>query len=189
MHPVDQAAQQPDFFSFRAQLLVALAKRDVDGLMSVVHKDIKNSFGGNDGIDEFRETWFSERPGASIWETLTSVLALGGIFTSEAKFSAPYVFSLWPRDVSGFDYVAVTGSGVRVRSKPSATSAPLATVSYSILEVPQDLEAPEGWVAVKLLSGATGYVDRRYVRSPIDYRATFRKIDGKWQMTVLIAGD
>ena len=28
-----------------------------------------------------------------------------------------------------------------------------------------------------------------FVRSPIDYRAFFKKIDGKWRMTTFIAGD
>jgi hypothetical protein len=54
--PVDQAAAQPDFFSFRAQLQAALARRDVDAVLAVVHPEIKNSFGGNDGIAEFRTT-------------------------------------------------------------------------------------------------------------------------------------
>lgn len=47
--PVDQAPTQPDFFSFRAQLIATLARRDVPALLDVVHQNIKNSFGGNDG--------------------------------------------------------------------------------------------------------------------------------------------
>jgi hypothetical protein len=57
LRPVDEATAQPDFFSFRAQLLAAIARRDVQALLSVVHKDIKNSFGGNGGIDEFKTLW------------------------------------------------------------------------------------------------------------------------------------
>ena len=34
--PHDEASQQPDFFSFRARLLVSLAGRDTTGLLNVV---------------------------------------------------------------------------------------------------------------------------------------------------------
>jgi hypothetical protein len=39
------------------------------------------------------------------------------------------------------------------------------------------------------LDGKTGYVTSRLVRSPIDYRAMFNKIGGRWQMTFFAAGD
>ena len=47
----------------------------------------------------------------------------------------------------------------------------------------------ESWRAVRLPDGRAGFVDRRYLRSPIDYRAAFARIDGRWQMTLFLAGD
>ena len=42
---------------------------------------------------------------------------------------------------------------------------------------------------MQLDGGKTGYVTSRLARSPIDYRAMFNKIGGRWQMTFFAAGD
>ena len=83
--PVDQAAAQPDFFTFRTQLKAAIARRDIQALLAVVRKDIKNSFGGTDGVDEFKQIWELDKPGTLILETLARVLALGGRRTRRAR--------------------------------------------------------------------------------------------------------
>jgi hypothetical protein len=45
------------------------------------------------------------------------------------------------------------------------------------------------WVKITAPNGRQGYVSGKYVRSPSDYHACFRKVRGKWYMTVLAAGD
>jgi hypothetical protein len=45
------------------------------------------------------------------------------------------------------------------------------------------------WVHVQLGDGRTGYMWHAYVRRPIDYRALFNLIDGRWRMTAFVAGD
>ena len=42
---------------------------------------------------------------------------------------------------------------------------------------------------MRLPDGRAGFVDRRDLRSPIDHRAAFSRIDGRWQMTLFLAGD
>lgn len=189
LKPIDQAINQPDFFTFRARLQTALARRDVEAVLAVVHKDIKNSFGGDDGFDEFKKTWNLDKPDSKLWETLATVLALGGTFDEEGAFTAPYVFTSWPDDLDAFDHMAVTGNGVRVRSEPNTSAPTLATLSFSIVECLPDNDPDKPWVTIRLPSGKTGYIDRRFVRSSIDYRASFSKIDGRWQMTFFLAGD
>ncbi|MEY4485105.1 MAG: hypothetical protein RL693_2557 [Verrucomicrobiota bacterium] len=189
LKPVDQAISQPDFFTFRARLQAALVRRDVEAVLAVVHKDIKNSFGGNDGIDEFKKTWSLDKPDSKLWETLATVLALGGSFEAEGAFTAPYVFTNWPEAFDAFDYMAVTGSGVRVRAEPNTSAPTLATLSFSMVECLPDNDPDKPWVSIRLPGGKTGYIDRRYVRSSIDYRASFSKIDGRWQLTFFLAGD
>src|SRR5262245_34820006 len=93
--PVDEAATQPDFLSFRAQLQEAVDQDDVDAVMAIVHPNIKASFGGDDDIDAFRRMWKPEEPGTELWRTLASVLALGGSFQGPDTFVAPYTFSRW----------------------------------------------------------------------------------------------
>lgn len=187
--PVDQAPTQPDFFSFRAQLIATLARRDVPALLDVVHKNIKNSFGGNDGIDEFKTMWALDQPDSRLWEQLANVLALGGTFSADGSFTAPYTFSRWPGGVDAFSHLAIIGSSVRVRSAASRTAQTLASLSYAIVERVESKTADDEWVGVRLPGGATGFVDQRYARSPIDYRAIFTKDGGRWQMTVFVAGD
>ena len=187
--PVDQATTQPDFFSFRAQLIATLARRDVPALLEVVHPNIKNSFGGNDGIDEFKQMWALDQPDSRLWEELATVLALGGTFSGEDSFTAPYTFSRWPDGVDAFSHVAIIGSSVRVRSAANRTAPTVASLSYTIVEQVESTTPDDDWVRVRLPGGATGHVDQRYVRSPIDYRAYFSKVGGRWQMTVFVAGD
>lgn len=187
--PVDQATTQPDFFSFRAQLIAALVRRDAPALLDVVHPNIKNSFGGNDGIDEFKQMWALDQPDSRLWEELATVLALGGTFSGGDSFTAPYTFSRWPDGVDAFSHVAIIGNSVRARSAASRTAQTVASLSYAIVEQVESKTPDDDWVRVRLPGGAMGYVDQRYVRSPIDYRAIFTKDGGRWQMTVFVAGD
>src|SRR5687767_1711181 len=97
--PVDEAARRPDFFSFRAQLQRAIATRDTAALLAAVDPNIKNSFGGTDGIDEFRTMWKIGQPDSEIWEELGTLLSMGGSFFDDHTFVAPYVFSKWPESL------------------------------------------------------------------------------------------
>jgi hypothetical protein len=187
--PVDQATQQPDFLSFRTQLLAALARRDRDAVLAVVHADIKNSFGGNDGRKEFTEIWQLDSTDSALWSTLTTVLSLGGSFSSEDSFAAPYVFSEWPSDIDAFENIAVVARSVRVRTGPSTASAVVGRVSHAIVALGPVKGSNSSWLPVRLPDGKTGFMSKRFLRSSVDYRALFQKRDGRWQMTMLLAGD
>lgn len=187
--PVDEAASRPDFFAFRARLIAALARHDAAALMAVVHEDIKWSFGGDDGKASFEAHWRPSAPDSRLWETLATVLALGGTFQSPEVFVAPYTFSRWPGHVDSFEHVAVVGDRVRIRRAPDPDAPAIGSSSFGILPLARPSVDPgEAWTAVRV-GGETGYVATRLVRSPIDYRAAFTKRDGGWLMTLLVAGD
>ncbi len=186
--PVDEAAKQPDFFTFRAQLQVAIAKRDKAALLAVVSKNVQNGQGDDNGIDNFKKNWAIDKPNSKLWETLGAVLALGGGFQKDGSFNAPYVSSHWP-DVDGYENVAIVGDKVNVRKAPSQSSDVLKTLSYDVVPVDEANNKSEEWAAIKLPGGKTGYVSRSFARSSVDYRAFFAKVDGRWQMTSLMAGD
>lgn len=187
--PVDEAVSRPDFFTFRAHLQAALARHDVEAVLLALDPDIRNSFGGDGGVPEFRESWNLDSPASPLWETLATVLALGGTFDGDGSFAAPYVFSAWPDEADSFSFLAVLGTGVRVHAGPDSGSGTVATLSYDIVEVGES-GPPEGaWVQVLLPGGASGYLSRRYVRSPLDYRALFTHTDGQWRLSALVAGD
>ena len=189
LRPVDQAASQPDFFTFRAHLQAAIARRDAAAVLAVVHKDIKNSFGGDDGREGFKQKWQPESADSSLWKELGAVLALGGSFDRDGQFVAPYVFSRWPDKVDSFENVAIIGANVRVREAPRNDSATVGSLSFVVVPVLQEKEPHEGWTAIRQPNGKAGYVLSQYARSPIDYRAAFKRIDNRWQLTLFLAGD
>jgi hypothetical protein len=187
--PVDEAARHPTFFSFRAQLQAAIARRDVKALMAVVDPAIRNGFGGDDGVEAFRKQWRIGAGDSAIWGELGAVLALGGTFSGEDAFTAPYTFSRWPEAHDSFEHVVLVGERVRLRAAPRQDAAVIATHSFAILKLARARQdPPEGWQAV-MVDGRTGYVSTRFVRSPIGYRAFFtRQADG-WKMVMFLAGD
>jgi hypothetical protein len=192
LQPVDEAATNPDFLAFRTRLQTIIAKRDSAALLEIVHPEIRASFGSHYGIEAFKELWNLNVPGTELWEELGAVLALGGTFDRAGDFTAPYTFSRWPDSVDAFEFVAVIGTNVRVRTEPIADAPVLTSVSYAILQTDHGPGAadstPEGWTAVKF-DGRRGYIASRFVRSPIDYRARFSYTDGRWRMTLFLAGD
>jgi hypothetical protein len=91
-------------------------------------------------------------------------------------------------NLDGFEYSAVIGADVNVRSEPSLTAPVISTMSYQTFRKVRGLSFEE-WVPVHLTDGGTGYINRQYVRSPISYRAMFERTDGRWELTAFIAGD
>lgn len=191
LFPVDEAAQQPDFFSFRARLLQAVEARDTAFLYSALAPNILNSFGGDGGVAEFREMWSPGDEGSRIWGVLTEILSLGGAFVEDSLFIAPYTSSSFPGEFDSFDHIAVIGSNVRVRARPDVRSRVLTTLSFDIVEMFHgDAGLPaRGWVRVQLADGRRGYVAADYTRSPVARRAGFVRRDGRWLLRFLVAGD
>lgn len=188
LKPVDTAAKDPSFLAFRTQLLKTIERKDAKALLAVVNKDIKASFGMENGIEDFKKMWGLNKPATSqLWSELSKVLKMGGSFSNKTTFIAPYVFSEWPDDKDAFENWVVIAKDVNIRAKPSISAAVLKKVSYEIL--PIEFSENEKWVTVKLGNGKKGYIASQYIRSSVDYRAFFEKIKGRWQMTVFIAGD
>jgi hypothetical protein len=195
--PVDEAEKDATFLIFRSKLIEAVKKRDAKYILSVVDRNIKNSFGGNDGIAEFKKYWKIERPTSRFWDEFSAVINNGGNFVEETGnklFFAPYTFNSFPADLDAFDYSAIFGSNVNVRAKADENAPIVANFSYNVVKILKtvgDKKNPEktAWYEVKSLGGKRGFVKAEFVRSPIAYRAGFEKKNGKWLMTFFIAGD
>jgi hypothetical protein len=186
--PADDGLDQPDFFSFRARLQATIARRDVPALLAVIHPNIKNSFGGDDGIQKFRENWKLPAPDSELWHELAAVLALGGRFR-ESTFVAPYTFSDFPETLDAAEHVVVVGSEVRVRSAPRLDASVVGSSSFGILRIAQGALHDAGWTGVRINNGRTGYVAAALARSPLDYRAIFSRGPGGWRLVTFVAGD
>jgi hypothetical protein len=184
--PVDQAATQPDFFTFRARLLAAIARRDEAALIAAADPSIRTSFGDDGGMASWRAKL--RDPQDTVWADLATVLALGGTFQSPDSFVAPYVFAAWPERLDSFQCSAVIGARVRVRASAEPGSAVLASVSYQIVQVLQE-QRNTAATHVSIPSGTTGFIATPFVRSPVDYRAIFQKTGGQWRLRAFVAGD
>ena len=194
LYPVDEAAKDPTFFTFRARLMQAVQRRDAAYLLSIVSPKIEVSFGGDSGIEEFKTTWKPERAQSEVWLELATVLSLGGAFDKDGIFEAPYTSAKWPEDKDGFEFGAIIGEKVRVRAAPQVSSSIMRELSFDLVSVPdwQTNKArgeKRDWIKVKLADGQSGYVAEEFIRSPIGYRAGFQKQDGRWLMIFFIAGD
>lgn len=188
--PTDEAVRDPQLFAFRAQLQAAIARHDVQAVLDVVHPNIKNTFGGDDGIESFKRLWKLQGGESELWDELGTVLALGGSFQDKDNFFAPYVYSKWPERFDAFEHVAIVGTGVRVRAQPSAQGAILTSLTFDIVQVqPRSEELSRDWTPVKLRDGRKGYIASRYVRSSVDYRASLSRENGRWRLNFFVAGD
>jgi hypothetical protein len=194
LYPVDEAVRDPSFFVFRARLLRAVHERDESFLLSILAPEIKSSFGGEEGIEDFKTYWGLDRPDTEVWQVLLSVLILGGSFQGDSYFVAPYVNSRFPGDLNGYEHGVIVEEMVPVRREPTAASESLAVLSFDIVRVTDWTPVPGGecgqqWIPVELGGGTQGFVLSGQIRSPIDYRAMFEKTGEKWILTILVAGD
>lgn len=193
LHPVDEAAQNPSFLVFRQRLMEALRVRDVAFINGILDPGIKVSFGGDEGPRDFVKYWDLDHPESSrIWNEFQTLLALGGAWQRDggpARFCAPYVFTHFPSGYDAFEYSAITGRGVAVRERPDPSAPVIARLSFDIVRS-EYAEPAAAWTRITTPSGRSGYVARRYIRSPIDYRACFRRgANGDWKLDLLVAGD
>jgi hypothetical protein len=81
--------------------------------------------------------------------------------------------------------------GVSLRSLPMKDSTVVTHLDYSIVRVLDNRYWDKGideLVKVQY-ENIVGYVSHFELRSPTDYRACFEKLNGKYFLTALVAGD
>lgn len=177
---VDEAAQDPSFAAYRDQLAAAVRARDTRAVLALVDPNIRTSFGGDGGHASLTEEH---------WRALGEILPLGGSFR-EGMFWAPYVYSAWPESHDSFAELAVVADAVPLRASADANAPALATLSRDIVQrAGQPSAEKTPWTQVTTADGKTGYVETKFVRSPVDYRAGFLKTADGWRMNALVAGD
>jgi hypothetical protein len=180
--------------TFRADLIRALQQRDTAFLITIVAPHVANGFGGDPGLDQFREYWFESQD--SKMDQLREALELGGTF-SDSTYSVPYYADRFPSQFDAASSALVLGKRVHVRSSPTLRSPIIATLTYAIVSLPEGWSRhldPDGhsdlvWLQIGVGGGRIGFVAERYVRSPIGLRVTFMKRNGRWVLTGWAEGD
>jgi hypothetical protein len=204
VNPADAAPSDTTFFVFREHLRQVVADKDIFGLLGQVDEQIKIGFGADNGLKAFIRAWELDSPEkvpeSQLWPELAEVLSLGGQFSGQGDyFEAPYLDPCFPPSttIDIMESVVVTGAGVRMRSGPGLNTQVLKTLSYDILQFIETTPIEERiggevhtWVQVKTLDGVEGFVYGKFLRSPIDLRAGFRRAEnGRWKLVTLLAGD
>jgi hypothetical protein len=187
--PVDESTNDASWLAFRTALNGALRARDAAFVETILVPNILVSFGPESGIAAFHDRWKLQNPRDPFWEKMLGTLALGGQFL-DRRFCAPYVYTAFPDDLDAIDYYVVTKAHAPLRSRADAAAPVSRVLSYDIVRRPHNVErATAGWAAVILDDGVRGYLSTADIRSPIDYRACFSKVDGRWKLTMFVAGD
>lgn len=196
LYPTDEGPKDPSFKAFRDRLRDAIRDRDHLFIEGILHHDVEYSLAEHPGVDGFRKFWRMDRPDSRLWEVLGTVLSMGGGFVhyrEGTEFCAPYVFARWPRGVDMFSFAAITGKGVKVRAAPDPRSRVLTTLAYDLVRVEGSVRGEpdtlyEKWIKIILPGGRVGFVEGHHVWFTTGYRACFKKFDGGWRLTGLVAG-
>ena len=190
--PVDEAPKDASFLEFRNKLVAAVEAKDTAYLLSITSPEVAVGFGGEPNtVEEFAKEWKLDSPDSEFWDVFGKVISLGGAFQTfrgQRQFCAPYVTGSWPVDVDSFEYAAIIAGGVRLRAQPDQDASILGGLSFNLVKI-EEWTSDRTWAKVTTDNGVTGYVSGKYVRSPIDYRAFFQQVDGRWQLTAFVAGD
>jgi hypothetical protein len=185
--PVDQCASDPSFVEFRTALRQMIARRDAAALLTVVADDIHASLGGHIGKQDFIELWGLKQPRSSkVWRELGNALRLGCSMNAGVA-TAPSFEAQLSGDRDAFE-IRIALPGAALRKRPSDRSPAVARLNWHVLTFNGPWDGGS-WVNVKLDDGRRGFVRSDLARSPIDYRAWFRKQGGRWQMAGFLAGD
>ena len=204
LRPLDEGVRDTSFSRFRQQLLASLLAKDSSKLFAVMDKNIRWSFGATNGVQSLKKRWTDPKVGPKLWQTLYDVLTMGGAWQKgdTTTFWAPYTFAAWPekstidgKPLDGFEFVAITKPRAFAYATPDSSLPAIDTLSYDILQLIQPgtptgaKPLSEDWAEVVLSSARTGYVRRADLRSPLDYRAAFKRVNGEWKMIAFVAGD
>ena len=186
--PVDRCASDDSFVAFRAELHQILVRRNPDQLLAIVSDDIMVNFGGGAGRDEFARTWTLDAPETSrLWLALSEALRLGCLPGEDGTYWAPSLFQEEGID-DPFSVALVIHPGAPLHQAANERSPVVANLSWDLVTVPE-WNFESAWQRVELADGRSGHVQTTDLRSPVDYRAGFRKVDGRWRMITFIAGD
>ena len=189
--PVEQCNGDPEFVRVRQQLERVVRTRDRDGLLSLMSKDVRVTFGGRYGRDGFREHWTSVPDDrARLWVEMDRVLRLG---CAEARDGTGAAYRAIPAmfvtgdGLDGFStWVALPGAVLRARPTTRAKVA-MRLPPWTVLD---EVEHDRGsWIEARTPKGRRGYVSTAQARSLLDYRIVFGRRDGSWRITAFIAGD
>lgn len=110
---------------------------------------------------------------------------------------APYTFSADTGKLDPFE-AGVLVTKAKVHAEPREDAAVLAELDRTAVRVvdwkhsdstPSPFYRRTDWVQVELADKRKGWLQAKYVRSAVDFRAAIQKQRGVWKMNAFLAGD
>jgi hypothetical protein len=191
---VNQATRDPALVKVIAAMLAAAKARDWSKLSPHVAENIQLDFGGGKGRAEFGRRLAKS---LSAWDELVWVLEHGGKFEKDGAFMAPYTFSVDTGKLDPFE-AGVLVTKAKVHAEPRENAPVLAEFDRTAIKVvdwktsentPSPFYRRQDWVQVELAGKRKGWLQAKYVRSVVDFRAAIQKVRGVWKMNAFLAGD
>lgn len=197
LYPVDDSHLDPSFAEFKARLLEAVERQDLDFLVSMAHPNIYlgNGVGSPESL---RRNWKAKNYGGAAWQELRDALTLGAVRQSDSHFCAPYAPVKFPNIPHAIDYLAITASDALIRAEPKSTALIIDHLSYDIVQRVERgqrsvWETIKGeryrWRRIETPSGEIGYVWGKYVAGWLDTTVCFTKTHRQWLMWSWSGGD
>jgi len=200
--PKDDAAADKEFSLFIQKFKKDVKDKKFESLKKSIAPDVLYEIESVDGLKGFIKTWkLDKNPKKSdFWFEMDRILSMGSAYYNDEKtaHAYPYLFVTFPTDYDSYEYMAVTGKKVNVRKTPDAKAPVVETIDYEIVKPMHVEPEPKNdiiggikgtWIMVKTGSGKEGYIFNQFLHSPLGYRAIFEKRDGRWMLTIFLAGD
>ncbi len=202
LYPLDQSHLDPSFAEFKAQLLEAIQKRNLEFLRGAMADHVSLAPGGSVTRERALAAFDAEDAEVDLWRELRDVLLLGATrveidypgVPKWPRFCAPSVTTRMPNRIEMVDMLVITGKEVLVHTRARSSSPVIDTLSYDVVTIatrgrgisPEKIEGETyGWDQIVTPSGKVGYVYGKYARHWLDYRACFSKVNGKWLLVSL----
>ena len=208
--PRDETYMDPSLNAFVVEMKKAIVDRNQRFFYSALDLDVEMGTSASDLLQDFKEEWETENDSSRFWPILDRMIQMGGVFlhdtadhTGRYQFVFPYVYDR-PLDVEDDFYSigVITGKKVNLRDQ-AKTSSPVRTqLSYDVVwylqpdenRITQSGVNPYGdteWYLVETYDHQQqGWVNWRYVYSPMDYRMfLFKNKQGIWRISNILAGD
>ena len=188
--PVERCGGDPEFTAVRTRLEQIIQKQDIDGLLSLMAQNVRVTFGGRYGREDFRRHWGRSKDQSQLWKELHQATKLGcatAVDGQGKEYRAMPAMFVTGGDLDGFaTWVALPGAMMRARRSPKA-SVRIRLPAWTVLDEVDHDGGP--WIEARTPKGHRGFVATAQARSIIDYRIVFGRRDGEWKITALVAGD
>lgn len=190
--PPSEADYDPTFLEYRQNLRAAVRSRATRRVLTMSHDDIGLSFGGDFGHETLRSWLDDPVVGSFYWQELEEILNLPAARAYGSGYCTPYIACApLPPEVGiidPFETAFVIVEAAPVYREPDEASQIVATYSYDAVLMGPYMDDPD-WAEIVMPDGSAAYLRQSDFRMSVGYRALFDYIDGRWQMTMFLAGD